>query len=202
MSQELENINEKDLQDIIRLLDSMDIDEPNGPNYNSIMETFGLDLEELESDMNSYTPKIDLPFYKSNPDAVNPNYAYETDSGFDLYSTEEMWVFPSDRILVPTGIHVDIPDGYEIQVRSKSGLALKQGLMVLNSPGTVDQGYTGEIQVIIFNTSKDRIKIEKGQKIAQAVLCPVVSGKWINLVEKKEINSKDRNKKGFGSTGI
>jgi len=202
MSQELENINEKDLQDIIRLLDSMDIDEPNGPNYNSIMETFGLDLEELESDMNSYTPKIDLPFSKSNPDAVNPNYAYETDSGFDLYSTEEMWVFPSDRILVPTGIHVDIPDGYEIQVRSKSGLALKQGLMVLNSPGTVDQGYTGEIQVIIFNTSKDRIKIEKGQKIAQAVLCPVVSGKWINLVEKKEINSKDRNEKGFGSTGI
>ena len=202
MSQELENINEKDLQDIIRLLDSMDIDEPNGPNYNSIMETFGLDLEELESDMNSYTPKIDLPFSKSNPDAVDPNYAYETDSGFDLYSTEEMWVFPSDRILVPTGIHVDIPDGYEIQVRSKSGLALKQGLMVLNSPGTVDQGYTGEIQVIIFNTSKDRIKIEKGQKIAQAVLCPVVSGKWINLVEKKEINSKDRNEKGFGSTGI
>ena len=202
MSQELENINEKDLQDIIRLLDSMDIDEPNGPNYNSIMETFGLDLEELESDMNSYTPKIDLPFSKSNPDAVNPNYAYETDSGFDLYSTEEMWVFPSDRILVPTGIHVDIPDGYEIQVRSKSGLAIKQGLMVLNSPGTVDQGYTGEIQVIIFNTSKDRIKIEKGQKIAQAVLCPVVSGKWINLVEKKEINSKDRNEKGFGSTGI
>lgn len=202
MSQELENMNEKDLQDIIRLLDSMDIDEPNGPNYNSIMETFGLDLEELESDMNSYTPKIDLPFSKSNPDAVDPNYAYETDSGFDLYSTEEMWVFPSDRILVPTGIHVDIPDGYEIQVRSKSGLALKQGLMVLNSPGTVDQGYTGEIQVIIFNTSKDRIKIEKGQKIAQAVLCPVVSGKWINLVEKKEINSKDRNEKGFGSTGI
>lgn len=202
MSQELENMNEKDLQDIIRLLDSMDIDEPNGPNYNSIMETFGLDLEELESDMNSYTPKIDLPFSKSNPDAVNPNYAYETDSGFDLYSTEEMWVFPSDRILVPTGIHVDIPDGYEIQVRSKSGLAIKQGLMVLNSPGTVDQGYTGEIQVIIFNTSKDRIKIEKGQKIAQAVLCPVVSGKWINLVEKKEINSKDRNEKGFGSTGI
>jgi dUTP pyrophosphatase len=74
--------------------------------------------------------------------------------------------------------------------------------MVLNSPGTVDQGYTGEIQVIIFNTSKERIKITKGQKIAQAVLCPVVSGKWVKLVEKKEINSKDRNEKGFGSTGV
>ena len=202
MSEELENLNEKELEDVLRLLDSVNIDESNGPDYNAIIEAFGLDLEELETDMSSYTPKIDLPFSKSNPDAVNPNYAYETDSGFDLYSTEEIWVHSLDRKLVPTGIHIDIPDGYEIQVRSKSGLALKQGLMVLNSPGTVDQGYTGEIQVIIFNTSKERVKIEKGQKIAQAVLCPVVSGKWINLVEKKEINSKDRNEKGFGSTGI
>ena len=202
MSEELENLNEKELEDILRLLDSVDVDESNGPDYDAIIETFGLDLEELETDMNSYTPKIDLPFSKSNPDAVNPNYAYETDSGFDLYSTEEIWVHSLDRKLIPTGIHIDIPDGYEIQVRSKSGLALKQGLMVLNSPGTVDQGYTGEIQVIIFNTSKERVKIEKGQKIAQAVLCPVVSGKWINLVEKKEINTKDRNAKGFGSTGL
>ena len=202
MSEELENLNEKELEDILRLLDSVDVDESNGTDYDAIIETFGLDLEELETDMNSYTPKIDLPFSKSNPDAVNPNYAYETDSGFDLYSTEEIWVHSLDRKLIPTGIHIDIPDGYEIQVRSKSGLALKQGLMVLNSPGTVDQGYTGEIQVIIFNTSKERVKIEKGQKIAQAVLCPVVSGKWINLVEKKEINSKDRNEKGFGSTGL
>ena len=202
MSEELENLNEKELEDILRLLDSVDVDESNGPDYDAIIETFGLDLEELETDMNSYTPKIDLPFSKSNPDAVNPNYAYETDSGFDLYSTEEIWVHSLDRKLIPTGIHIDIPDGYEIQVRSKSGLALKQGLMVLNSPGTVDQGYTGEIQVIIFNTSKERVKIEKGQKIAQAVLCPVVSGKWINLVEKKEINSKDRNERGLGSTGL
>jgi dUTP pyrophosphatase len=202
MSEELENLNEKELEDILRLLDSVDIDESNGPDYNAIIETFGLDLEELEIDMSSYTPKIDLPFSKSNSDAVNPNYAYETDSGFDLYSTEEIWVHSLDRKLIPTGIHIDIPDGYEIQVRSKSGLALKQGLMVLNSPGTVDQGYTGEIQVIIFNTSKERVKIEKGQKIAQAVLCPVVSGKWINLIEKKEINTKDRNEKGFGSTGL
>lgn len=202
MSEELENLNEKELEDVLQLLDSVNIDESNGPDYNAIIEAFGLDLEELETDMNSYTPKIDLPFSKSNPDAVNPNYAYETDSGFDLYSTEEIWVHSLDRKLIPTGIHIDIPDGYEIQVRSKSGLALKQGLMVLNSPGTVDQGYTGEIQVIIFNTSKERVKIEKGQKIAQAVLCPVVSGKWINLVEKKEINSKDRNEKGFGSTGL
>jgi len=145
---------------------------------------------------------MDVTFSKSNPDAVPPKYAYESDSGFDLYSTEEMTIPSLDRQLIPTGIHIDIPEGYEVQVRSKSGLALKQGLMVLNSPGTVDQGYTGEIQVIMFNTTKNKVKIEKGQKIAQAVLCPVVSGKWINIIERDELNAKDRNKNGFGSTGI
>jgi dUTP pyrophosphatase len=192
MSKELD-----DLDDLIRMMG-----DSGEPDYNTIIDNFGLDLEELEVAMENYTPTIDLMFSKSNTDAVTPKYAYDSDSGFDLHSTEEIWIESMDRRLVPTGIHIDIPEGYEIQVRSKSGLALKQGLMVLNSPGTVDQGYTGEIQVIIFNTSKHRINITKGQKIAQAVLCPVVSGKWITLVEKKEINEKDRNSNGFGSTGL
>jgi len=81
-------------------------------------------------------------------------------------------------------------------------LALKQGIMVLNSPGTVDQGYIGEIQVIIFNTTNQKIKIEKGQKIAQAVLCPVVSGKWLKLISVDKLRDKDRNDNGFGSTGL
>jgi dUTP pyrophosphatase len=202
MSEELNNLDEKELKELLNMLDEMYDDQTEEPNYDSIVNAFGLDLGQLEREMETYSPTIDLVFSKSNPDAISPKYAYNSDSGFDLYSTEEMWIFPSDRRLVPTGIHIDIPDGYEIQVRSKSGLALKQGLMVLNSPGTVDQGYTGEIQVILFNTSKDKVKIEKGQKIAQAVLCPVVSGKWITLVEKKEINEKDRNANGFGSTGL
>ena len=192
MSKELD-----DLDDLIRMMG-----DSGEPDYNTIIDNFGLDLEELEVAMENYTPTIDLMFSKSNTDAVTPKYAYDSDSGFDLHSTEEIWIESMDRRLVPTGIHIDIPEGYEIQVRSKSGLTLKQGLMVLNSPGTVDQGYTGEIQVIIFNTSKHRINITKGQKIAQAVLCPVVSGKWITLVEKKEINEKDRNSNGFGSTGL
>jgi dUTP pyrophosphatase len=140
--------------------------------------------------------------YTNDSDNKEPEYAYDSDSGFDLRSTEEIWVQGNDRKLIPTGLRFDIPDGYEIQVRSKSGLALKQGLMVLNSPGTVDSGYQGEVKVIIFNTTKERIKIEKGQKIAQAVLCPVVNGKWINLVRVSEIGEKDRNNQGFGSTGL
>jgi dUTP pyrophosphatase len=105
-------------------------------------------------------------------------------------------------MLIPTGVHFDVPENYEIQIRSKSGLALNQGLMVLNSPGTVDQGYTGEIKVILFNTTNSSVVIKEGQKIAQAVVCPVVSGKWLNLTKVDIIKDKDRSVNGFGSTGI
>ena len=74
--------------------------------------------------------------------------------------------------------------------------------MVLNSPGTVDSGYNGEVKVILFNTSNQNVKLEKGQKIAQAVLCPVVNGKWVNLIKVDDIDEKDRNDNGFGSTGL
>jgi dUTP pyrophosphatase len=198
---DLENVNEDDIQTLLKILDEIP-DTDDNVDYNMIMDMYGLDVKELEEDMENYTPTIDLEFMKSNPDSVSPKYSYETDSGFDLYSTEEVWIDSFGRKLVPTGLHINIPDGYEIQVRSKSGLALKEGLMVLNSPGTVDQGYTGEIQVILFNTTNQLKKIEKGQKIAQAVLSPVVSGKWITLIEKNTLSDKDRNNNGFGSTGL
>jgi dUTP pyrophosphatase len=171
-------------------------------DINSIMSNLGFSFEDLEKGFDEYEPTMPLRFSKSNEDAVTPEYAYPTDSGFDLYSTEEIVIESFGRALVPTGLHFDIPDGYEIQVRSKSGLALKQGLMVLNSPGTVDQGYTGEVKVILFNTSKSRITITKGQKVAQAVVSPVVSGKWIEVIEVNNVLDKDRQDKGFGSTGI
>lgn len=171
-------------------------------DYNKILNEFGIDVETLEKELGVYQPTIDLKFSKENNEVVTPEYAYPSDSGFDLYSTEELTIEPFGRALVPTGLRVDIPENYEIQVRSKSGLALKQGLMVLNSPGTVDQGYTGEIKVILFNTTNSNVKILKGQKVAQAVLCPVVSGKWIKLKEVKNVEDKDRSDKGFGSTGI
>jgi dUTP pyrophosphatase len=102
---------------------------------------------------------------------------------------------------VSTGLFLNIPEGYEIQVRPKSGLAIKKGLSVLNTPGTVDQGCTGEIKVIVINMSDLAQTIEFGDKIAQAVLCPVVSGKWVTLKRVLDINNKDRGENGFGSTG-
>ena len=200
--EEFDDINEKDIKDLMDILESMSDEETDDVDYDLIMKTFGLDVPELEKEMEEYIPTIDLGYTKSNENAVDPKYAYYTDSGFDLYSTEDKWIHPFDRALIPTGLHFDIPSGYEIQVRSKSGLALNQGLMVLNSPGTVDQGYTGEIKIILFNTTNQKVKIEKGKKIAQAVLCPVVSGKWIKMVEKDKLENKDRNQNGFGSTGI
>jgi dUTP pyrophosphatase len=143
---------------------------------------------------------VDLEYvYKSvNPE---PSYAYPTDSGFDLYSLEEVRFAGFERKLVSTGLFVNIPEGFEIQVRTKSGLAINQGLVVLNSPGTVDQGYTGEIKVILMNMNNLPTIVSNGQKIAQAVLCPVVQGKNVNLKRVLNINDKDRNENGFGSTG-
>jgi deoxyuridine 5'-triphosphate nucleotidohydrolase len=133
---------------------------------------------------------------------VGGDSRYPTDSGFDVHSSEEIEIGPFGRALVPTGVKFNLPENHEIQVRSKSGLALKQGLMVLNSPGTVDNGYTGEVQVIVFNTNNYAVSIPKGMKIAQAVLCPVVNGGWVSLEETKQTINKDRNENGFGSTGI
>lgn len=170
--------------------------------FNEQLKEYGIDLEELEKNFENYEPKLDLGYSILNPEAVVPKYNYGSDSGFDLHSTENLEIPPFGRVLVPTGLSFDIKDGYEIQVRSKSGLALKQGLMVLNSPGTVDNGYTGEVQVIVFNTNNHIVMIPKGMKVGQAVLCPVVNGKWVNLQEIDTINEKERGENGFGSTGI
>lgn len=166
-----------------------------------IESRLGVPFEEFEKILSDALTKKPLFFKKLNPDAVNPTYAYDSDSGFDLYSTEEVILKPFERRLVPTGLSFDIPEGYEIQVRTKSGLALKQGLMVLNSPGTVDQGYTGEVKVILFNASNEQQKVEKGMKIAQGVLSSVEPGKKVALIE-DNFEDKERGANGFGSTGI
>jgi dUTP pyrophosphatase len=185
------------IKNIEKIMTGLDVDNPE-----KFIGDMGIDLDEMDKYFeDSMSPKRVLN-YTNDSENNEPEYAYESDSGFDLRSTEELWIQANGRLLVPTGLCFDIPDGYEIQVRSKSGLALNQGLIVLNSPGTVDSGYQGEVKVIIFNTTNERIKIEKGQKIAQAVLCPVVNGKWVNLVRVEEIGEKDRNNQGFGSTGL
>jgi len=176
--------------------------EPDDEYQKELEDLLGLGLEELEDEIYQQAMTKHVKVEMTAADAVFPKYAYPSDSGFDLHSTQDLEIGPFGRILVPTGIKVSFPEGYEIQVRPKSGLAIKQGLTVLNTPGTVDQGYTGEIQVIVFNTNNHTVVIPKGMKVAQAVLCPVVNGKYVNFENVSSIEDKDRGDNGFGSTGI
>ena len=122
---------------------------------------------------------VEIKFQKLHPDAQIPSYAPIGDAGADVYAIAEVTLQPLNRAAIPTGLAVDIPIGYEIQVRPKSGLALKHGVTVLNSPGTIDAGYRGEIQVIVINLGTEAYTCVKGQKIAQLVLKPVIQAQYI-----------------------
>lgn len=161
-----------------------------------------ISYDDLEEEILKQQNTQKIKFKKLHDDVISPKYAYELDSGFDLYSTEKIVLPAFGRALVPTGLSFDLPEGYEIQVRTKSGLAVNLGLMVLNSPGTVDRGYLGEIKVPVFNTNNSSLIIEKGMKVAQAVLCPVVCGKFVEFEELDDLGTSERGDKGFGSTGI
>lgn len=167
-----------------------------------MLNTMGISMDDINEQFvqQQANTKVTLR-YSLKSINEEPSYAYPTDSGFDLRSNKKVTLGPLERDLFPTGVFIDIPEGYEIQVRPKSGLAIKKGLSVVNTPGTVDQGYTGEIQVILINLSNETHTIEVGDKIAQAVLCPVVAGKHINLQRVLNVDDKDRGDNGFGSTG-
>ena len=176
--------------------------EPDDESKKEIEELLGFSMEEFDVDINRRLKTRTLQVKKIHEDAVDPFYNYESDSGFDLHSVEEITLEPLGRGLVPTGLVFGIPEEYEVQVRPKSGLALKQGLTVLNTPGTVDAGYDGEIKVIVFNTTNKPVTINKGMKVAQAVLCPVVCGKYAEIEMVETITKGERGDNGFGSTGI
>ena len=128
-----------------------------------------------------------------------PVYSTEDSAGADLFAANDkhIVILPSERVLIPTGIRVEIPKGYEIQIRPRSGLALKHGVTVLNTPGTIDSDYRGEIGVILINHSSTPFKVRRGDRIAQAVLAKVEQAKW---VEAKPSETK-RGAGGFGHTG-
>jgi dUTP pyrophosphatase len=189
----------KELKRVMDSLSSSNEDFEFDPTQ--LINSLGLDMEEIENTFNQeFKRKLEVQ-YSFDSDNSEPMYHYNTDSGFDLRSNENHSLLPGERKLIPTGLRIDIPNRYEIQVRPKSGLAYKKGLTVLNTPGTVDQGYTGEIKVILINLSNETQQVSVGDKIAQAVLCPVIQGGEIELVKVNKIEDKDRNSNGFGSTG-
>ena len=139
-----------------------------------------------------------LGFKRIHPDAVLPAYAHPSDAGMDVRSVEELVIPAGKRALVHTGLIDLLPPLYEAQVRPRSGLALKFGVTVLNTPGTIDSGYRGEIGVILANFGDADFIVKKGDKIAQLVIAPVTQPE---VCEVSEIDETDRGAGGFGSTG-
>ena len=204
MIENIEGIDPKMIQEIMEQFEKIKKEagiEPDDESKKEMEEMLGFNIDEFEVDINRKLKTRNLQVKKIHPDAYRPIYNYESDSGFDLYSVEEVVLEPFGRSLVPTGLAFGIPEEHEIQVRPKSGLALKQGLTVLNTPGTIDSGYDGEIKVIMFNTTDKQVIINKGMKIGQAVLCPVVCGKYVEF-ELVENIQRERGDNGFGSTGL
>jgi dUTP pyrophosphatase len=176
--------------------------EPEEDYIKELEDMLGMSVADMNEGHMTMMKTRTLGVELVHEDAKVPSYAYPSDSGFDLRSTIEINIPPFGRVLIPTGIKLSIPEEYEIQVRPKSGLVLNQGLTVLNTPGTVDSGYVGEIKVIVFNTNNETVTVSKGMKIAQAVLCPVVCGKYVSFESTNKVEDKDRGDKGFGSTGL
>lgn len=129
-----------------------------------------------------------------------PAYATAGAAGMDLLAavTEPVTIAPGERALIPTGLAIALPPGYELQVRPRSGLALRHGIVLPNSPGTIDEDYRGELQVIVLNAGNAPFTVERGARIAQAVLAPVVRARWHEV---DALDETARNQGGFGSTG-
>lgn len=147
---------------------------------------------------------IDVKIYAElNHEHGLPVYAKAGDSGMDIRANENIVLQPKETKLIPTGIYVGLPEGYEIQVRPRSGLSLKTKLRVPNSPGTVDQIYLGEICIIAENTHGSvEMNIAKGERVAQIVLQEVPKINWIPVNSREELGQTERGAAGFGSTGV
>lgn len=127
-----------------------------------------------------------------------PEYAHPGDAGLDIFSIEKVILKPGESKLVNTGISIELPENTEAQVRPRSGLALKHQITVLNTPGTIDEGYRGEVGVILINHGQNVFEITEGMKIAQIVISPVMR---VNVEKSKKLNDTIRNDSGFGSSG-
>lgn len=141
---------------------------------------------------------VGVYFKKLKPEAKQPEYAHPGDSGADLFAAEDRELQPGDTVGIPTGIAIQLPPGYEAQVRTKSGIALKKSCQVLNSPGTIDNEYRGEIVVIMHNAGREVQGFQAGDKIAQLIVSPIVQASFL---EQDELTETVRGAGGFGSTG-
>ncbi|HRT29441.1 MAG TPA: dUTP diphosphatase [Kiritimatiellia bacterium] len=138
-------------------------------------------------------------FKRVHADAVLPAYAHPGDAGLDLCACEAATLLPGERRLVRTGLVMELPSGTEAQLRPRSGLALKHGITLLNTPGTIDEGYRGELGVILVNLGQEPFEVAPGMRIAQMVIAPVLR---VAVEESETLGETCRGEGGFGSTGV
>lgn len=193
MSDKLENLDMGEL-----------FDDETKNELDSILKQTQHMMGDWDYDPATMSVKLKVSFINksNNPD---PTYEKEGDSGFDIraFIDKPIDIEPGCRTLVKTGLYFEIPYGYELQVRSRSGLALNNGVIVLNSPGTVDSGYRGEIGVILHNTDKlNPFYVHNGDRIAQGVIAAVQTMGKTKFIKTDTLSSSDRGSGGFGSTGV
>jgi len=183
LKQHMDELNE--LKDIISRLNSFNTNE---------------DTKDSDYDVDDFKVKTKFTNNSNNPD---PEYAKLGDSGFDLraFISESVTLKPLERKLIPTGLKFELSPNTELQVRPRSGMALKYGISVLNTPGTVDEGYRGEVGVIAVNLSNEDYTIQPGERIAQGVIMNVVGQGISKLVKVNNLSETERGEGGFGSTG-
>lgn len=142
---------------------------------------------------------LPVKILKLHDRAIIPRYQHKNDAGLDLHAIYDHVILSGDRKLIPTGLAFQIPEYCMIDVRPRSGLALKNGITVLNSPGTIDSNYRGELGIILINHGSENFEIKAGDRIAQIVFKPFYTA---TLIESDELEDSDRGSSGFGSTGV
>tara|TARA_R110000824_G_scaffold282940_4_gene471221 strand:- start:13697 stop:14296 length:600 start_codon:yes stop_codon:yes gene_type:complete len=192
----------KELEDLKNLI--IQLNEENSGNeldYEDILKNLSSD-ENTPNTFNSDSLKIITKFTNKSNNA-DPEYAKIGDSGFDMraFLDSPITLNSLERKLIPTGLRFELSSNTELQVRPRSGMALKHGISVLNTPGTVDEGYRGEVGIIVVNLSNDPYTINPGERIAQGVIINVIGQNISNLVKTENLNETERGTGGFGSTG-
>lgn len=190
---------EKELE--IAFLEQVDSDDTLSPNkkdlFHVIMDSTVGVLADL---IDCKRIRIDVGIVRLNPDAIVPEYAHSTDAGADIFAVEDTEITAGETKLIHTGLAVAIPEGYEIQIRPRSGLSLKSPLRIANCVGTIDTSYRGEICVIMTNTGTTSYTIHKHDKIAQMLIAPTPMIRWNEYETIEELGNTDRGAGGFGST--
>ncbi len=195
-----------ELENYLKQLENLDKELTEGSDPDELLSELNKVLNglstDLQFDVTKKIPQVNLKFINksNNPD---PIFAHEGDSGFDIRAnlTNDVIINEGQTVLIPTGLYFEVDKGLEIQIRSRSGMALNTNMFVLNSPGTVDSFYRGEIKIILSNIDNIPHTIRHGDRIAQGVVCPVYGEGNLNIIKVEKLSETIRNTDGFGSTG-